>query len=415
MNLLGIEGDIYGCLEKEIVRTALIGCGSHAYRNILSALRFVPRARLIATCDTNNEKSRLYAEAFGAETYYSSIDEMLKSQTIDAVLLIVGFDPLTGDPLYPDLACKILEHGIPVWMEKPPAASSHQVQRMINSAEIGGTFFQVGFKMMFAPAIIKTYELLQRSEIGSPHSFDISYAVPFPREPSDLNDPSARRFIDDIVHVLSQIQYLFGTPTEMAYFRGKGTDASAILLYPDGLHGVIRILGAASIIGPAEQLRISGGGADDGWIIQVNHGKELILHERGNPGSYGRDVSFIRPDDTHTHVWSPDLRSPLGALSLHSEALFGYVGELSEFADSVAERRPPSRAGHIDALSVMMMYDMFSMPERSVHQVKVSMSGQNAVPRKSREATVCPYCYGKMHLKDGWCLSCAKCGATKQL
>lgn len=47
------------------LRVAVVGCGGHAYRNILPALNFLP-VELLATCDIARERAAAYARIFGA-------------------------------------------------------------------------------------------------------------------------------------------------------------------------------------------------------------------------------------------------------------------------------------------------------------------------------------------------------------
>lgn len=418
MKLLGVEGEIIE-IEKP-VRLAILGCGSHVYRNILPAIRFIPRAVLTCVCDKNEDKSKLFARYHGIGAWYTSVEDLLEvfPEKFDALLAVVGFCPTTGRPLYPDIIPAFLEKGVPVWLEKPPASSADELQILVDSAVTGKTFFQTGFKMMFAPSIQKVKQLLEMPQFGATQSFDISYAVTYPDDMRNLTDVNARRFLDDIVHVLSQIQYLFGSPEKITTYKSQHHDATAILEYASGAVGSIRILGGISITGPAEYLRIVGTGKqkDNGHLIEVHHAEKIVMHEPGNPGSYGRDVSYIRADDTHSHVWNPDLRKPLGALSLHSHSLYGYINELAYFTDNVFSGRSSTIAGIEDSMSIMHMYDSFAVRTGSTHIVS-EPTRQDAYTDRFViiEEFTCKSCCGKMRVKDGWTANCQACGMTEQL
>ena len=294
MKTLGVEGEIIN-IEKP-VRLALLGCGSHAYRNILPSLRFVPDATLTVVCDKNEEKAKLFAKHHGAETYFSSTEELLNhyKESYDAIIAIVGFCPVTGEPLYPKVLEPFLLKGIPVWLEKPPAASAKALESITSSARKGNTFFQVGFKMMFSPSVEKVKKLIKKESFGKVRSFDASYAVTLPEDIRDLTNPDARRFLDDIVHILSQIQFLFGCPSKMTVFSNGVCDATAILEYEENIVGTLRILGGVSVTGPAEYMRVIGSHSyhDNGCMIELQNAEKVLFHDAGNPGSYGRDISF---------------------------------------------------------------------------------------------------------------------------
>ncbi len=418
MKVLGIEGEIVEV--KKPVRLAVIGCGSHVYRNILPSIRFIPNAIITVFCDKNTEKAELFAKYHGVETWCCSAEELLKMfpEKFDALLVIVGFSPDTGKPLYSEIVPSFLKRGIPVWMEKPPAASCEELASFVAASKQGNTFFQTGFKMMFAPALQQVKKLMNSDKFGVPQSFDISYAVSFPSDIRDLTNINARRFLDDIVHILSQIQFLFGCPYRMTTFRGGENDAIAILEYKNGLTGAIRILGGISITGPAEYLRIVGtcDKVDNGTLIELKNSEEITLHEPGDPGAYGRDFSFIRTDGTHTHVWSPNLRKPLGALSLHSHSLYGYINELSAFVNSVENKIPSIVAGIEDTQAIMKMYDAFAADNAKPHILSKKIRTSTLPDTISIiEEFTCDNCYGRMYVKDGWTAKCENCGKTVQL
>lgn len=418
MKLLGIEGEIIE-LEKP-VRLAVLGCGSHVYRNILPSIRYIPDAVLTVFCDKNAEKAELFAKYHGVENWCSSTDELLKDfpEKYDALLVIIGFSPETGNPLYPEIIPQFLERGIPVWLEKPPAASYQQLGLLTAAAKKGNTFFQTGFKMMFAPALQQVKKLIGAPKFGKPQSFDVSYAVSFPSDVRDLTDVNARRFLDDIVHILSQIQFLFGCPYKMTTYRGGENDAVAVLEYKNGLTGVVRILGGISITGPAEYMRIVGNSdkIDNGTLIELKNAEEVVLHEPGNPGSYGRDFSFVRADGTHSHIWNPNLRRPLGALSLHSHALYGYINELAEFVKCVKNRTAPTVGGAEDTAAVMKMYDSFAAKNGVSHVLSRKIRTETLPGTFSVvEEFSCDNCHGSMFVKDGWTAKCESCGKTVQL
>ena len=58
------------------LRIALVGCGGHAYRNILPALNYLP-IELAATCDVDQTRAERYARTFGAERAFDSFDRLL--------------------------------------------------------------------------------------------------------------------------------------------------------------------------------------------------------------------------------------------------------------------------------------------------------------------------------------------------
>jgi len=50
---------------------AFVGCGGHAFRNVYPALRYAP-VDLVAVCDYDLERAKVYAREFGAAHAYAS-------------------------------------------------------------------------------------------------------------------------------------------------------------------------------------------------------------------------------------------------------------------------------------------------------------------------------------------------------
>src|SRR5215831_16724307 len=102
---------------------ALVGAGSHAYRNLLPAMTFLP-VRVVAICDREASLARTTAEQYGARAYTETAD-LYRNEALDAVFLSVS------PQLHPELACEAFEAGAHVFMEKPPATRVAGVEEML--------------------------------------------------------------------------------------------------------------------------------------------------------------------------------------------------------------------------------------------------------------------------------------------
>lgn len=406
-DVLGVAGEVLEAPDAMAV--GLVGCGSHSYRNVLPAMKFVPGLDLVATADLDERKAALYARQFGAGAHYTDHRRMLREEDLDGVLLSVGLDA-AGRPQYPDIAPDVLDAGVSVWMEKPPAASVAGVERIADHVT-AGTFAMVGFKMMFTPAVEKMADLVAAEEFGDVQSYEIAYALDLPSQPRKLHRPAARRFLDDVTHPLSEIVHLFGEPESATTYRSGEGDGFAVLEHPEGFTGTLHLMGGAGRTGPAIDLKVVG----EGPIARMNGGTEVEYHQDGSWGSYARDPSFLRDGDAHTARYSPQLREPLGALALHSEALFGYVGELRAFA-SALRSGSPDRADVEDALSVMRVYETLCRTPGRTHPVAERPEPDDRSGWIVNRRLFCPNCGGRMRPKNGWSSVCPPgsggCGNT---
>ena len=129
---------------ERAIRVGFVGCGSHAFRNIYSALQFLP-VQLAAVCDLDMARATAFARQFGAEAAYNSVSAMLAHEGLDAVIVVTSYDE-QGRPRYPEIAEQALAAGLHVWMEKPPAATTAETQAMQWVADAAGKNVVVGFK-----------------------------------------------------------------------------------------------------------------------------------------------------------------------------------------------------------------------------------------------------------------------------
>lgn len=160
-------------VDEPEIRVGFIGCGSHSFRNIYPAFQFAP-VRLVATCDLDLTKAQAFAAKFGAANAYADYKTMLAQETLDAVLIVTGYDPL-GRPLYPKIALDCLAAGCHVWMEKPPAASCAEIEQLQRAATQASRNVMVGFKKMFFPANEKARRLMDEPDFGNPALIRLEY------------------------------------------------------------------------------------------------------------------------------------------------------------------------------------------------------------------------------------------------
>jgi len=409
LRVLGGEGELRAVVPT---RLALVGCGGHAYRNVLPPLRQVPEAVMVGFCDPHVEKARLYAETHGTEaTAYADLDTMLDAEpALDAVLVVVGFDDDSGEPLYPSVVEPILRRGLPVWLEKPPAADRAGVRRMAAAARDGGTFAQVGFKKVFSPAVGRLEQLTRLAEFGSVTRYTYSYDVDLPAEVGNLRSPSGRRFLDDFVHVASVIDHLFGVPALVQTVRGPTGAGFVINQHADGAIGTVALSSAASGLSPVERLDVVGQDAN----AVLENGVALRYYPPGNRGPYGTSTSYLPaegPADLGPRFWEPEFS--LGNLHGGSHFLQGYFQQLRQFVESVRAGTPPDRCGLDAAERIMAYLDALVGPFGEWRPVagQAPVNYRHVVDEPQRFS--CPATGRAMVLKDGWNYVCRDCGRTR--
>jgi|GEM_PF-222386 len=401
---LGIEGELIKINKKKFINIGVIGCGSHAFRNIYPCFQFLP-VNLIAVCDLNKEKARLFKKQFGAEDYYTDYKEMAKKRKLDAVFLILGFSE-GGIPQYPPIANYFLEKGVPVWMEKPPAENSLKIRKMINSSNEGNTFAQVGFKKMFMPSIRKVVEITRNKEFGKITTYLMRYPVDLPKDIRALEKADARRFLDDFMHIASTILTIIGKPKELFYKRSFNEGGIATFIHNKNIVGAVHFSKGASEMSPLEFLEIVGENAN----VILDNNVEIVYYPPSKRLSYGRTTSFLPNNSGGARYFIPEFS--LGQLYNKGLFLLGYYHELEHFVESVINKTPPRYADLNDALDIMEIYDAFAGEEGAIIKIgsNIRYIRKNSNERGFTKEFLCPNCKNKLVLKDGWNYNCKKCG-----
>ncbi|MBI3521360.1 MAG: Gfo/Idh/MocA family oxidoreductase [Bacteroidetes bacterium] len=108
------------------LKFAIVGCGRIAERH---AEHIVKQAKLVAVCDTKEDRRNLFSEKYGCKTY-NTIDELLANEK-DLDLIAI----CSPNGLHAEHTIKSLRAGINVLCEKPMAINVADCQTMIREAE----------------------------------------------------------------------------------------------------------------------------------------------------------------------------------------------------------------------------------------------------------------------------------------
>ncbi len=348
------------------LRVALVGCGGHAYRNILPALSYVP-VDLLATCDIDIARAEAYASTFGAGRAFGRYEDLLDwapEAGVEAVLLVLGFRD--GLPQYRDFAVEALERGLHVWMEKPPAATAAEVEEMLAAQGRSGRTVQVGYKHYFFPALVKAKELIDAPEFGGATSMNSAY--PLRLAPAEQRRAALRQPINlDLCHPASAIHLLMGDVESLWCDRAPNGGGIVALRFVSGAVGVLHCTTGKSGTSANERFEVIGSGAS----VVVENVVTLTYYRPGKRGKpeqgYGRTPDFFGADDQAPIRWEPEFN--LGQLYNMTAFLQGYAQELTQFVHCAWEGRQPPRAGLRDALHLTHLYEAFRVPDRTEAQL----------------------------------------------
>ena len=177
--------------------------------NHVRVLRELESAEVKAVCDIDLEKAKYVAKKFGVPNYYQNLDDMLNKEELDAVTVC------TPSVSHAEIAVRILESGLNVFVEKPLASNPDGCLKIIDAARSNNRFVMTGFIERFNPAVSKAIELLKAGEIGE---VIMSHGRRIGWWPQRIGDVGVVK--DTAIHDIDLTRYIFGQEPAGVYARG---------------------------------------------------------------------------------------------------------------------------------------------------------------------------------------------------
>lgn len=126
-----------------------------------------PGGELAYICDLNEELVRERAEQYGAARWTTDYEELLASDTVDAVSVV------TPDFLHREIAVAAAEAGKSVLLEKPMAQTVEDCEAMIGAAEANDVTLMIDFHNRFNPAMWGVRQEIEEGDLGEPQVMTI--------------------------------------------------------------------------------------------------------------------------------------------------------------------------------------------------------------------------------------------------
>jgi len=205
-------------------------------RNHLRVLGELDGAELTAVCDQDPDVVGAASARYSVPGY-SSWDEMLERETLDAAVVAVP----TRFHLPAGLAA--LEHGLHVLIEKPIATNLDEGRRLVAAAARSNRVFAVGHIERFNPAVRELQRRVAAGEIGRIFQLQARRLGPFPARIRDVGV-----VIDLATHDLDLMYKLAGSAVQRLYAETEQrihTDhediLNALLKFESGVLGVLQV------------------------------------------------------------------------------------------------------------------------------------------------------------------------------
>lgn len=322
------------------LKIALVGIGSHAYRNILPVFHFLP-VELKAVCNhSNREMAERTAAEYGCRSYQNT-REMYEAEDLDAVFFCVSASR------HPSLMGEALDRGLHVWAEKPLAMRSREVEELI--ARRNGKVAMVGYKKAFMPAVRKAIEITRSEKYGGLESMLAVYPMKMPENGTDVLERGEKTdWLNNGCHPLSVLLAVGGEVESVLSWRSRTGNGVNLLNFKSGVSGTLHL---ASGPQPLEDYHFYA----PHWHLQIANTSKVIL-ERGIPSVYGKTTSFVpEGDDTGAVVW--EAQNCKATLENMSFFLQGMYDEMMEFCRCILEKKQPKTGSLEFALQLTKVYE----------------------------------------------------------
>ena len=143
----------------------------------------------------------------GGVTVYGSVDELLESASLDAVLIAAPTDQ------HPDLVAKFAGAGVPMLCEKPVGVRTEDAERATRAAADAGVLLQVGYWRRFVPELRELRERIAAGGLGEISLLScMQWDSGLPSE--EFRAHAGGIVVDMGVHEIDQARWLLGTEFE---------------------------------------------------------------------------------------------------------------------------------------------------------------------------------------------------------
>lgn len=278
------------------IKIGWIGCGRHATWMLMPQLAR-SGFEIAAVCDRDEAAAQNAARQFGAKAVYSDYDDMIANANIDAVGMAVGPE------IHFRATLSSLRRGLPVFMEKPPAATAAQARELLDASEAAKVPVTVGFMKRYSTGNKIAKNILDGGDFGQILGIHGSYMTA-PTYFSGQVDYTGF-YLHHCVHYMDLITWFAGSEFADLRLRKNVPDAGKMLLHmnfecDNGVIGNI-IMGTVQSRGtPMEYVQIMG----DHNRIEVENIINVAWHR--NPPFKADDARAVLDPACDSLVWTPN-------------------------------------------------------------------------------------------------------------
>ena len=322
------------------LRIGWIGCGTHANEMLLPQLTR-HNVVLAALCDTDEDRLGRTAQRYG-------VAEANRTRDWQGLLARGGIDAVgiaAGPAQHHMMGLAALAKGLPVFLEKPPAATAREAEELLAAEKASGKPVVLGFMKRYSTANRIAANVVHGQAFGTPVSFLGQYMT----APTYFaKDPDYTGFyLHHCVHYLDLVPWLMGEVRDFGV-RAQELAPGKLLLHLDFR---FESGGIGTLVVGTHQSR---GTPMEFWQVMADHQRVEVrnVHEVRHfkaPPFKVSDPSATLDPACDTLVWEPNFT--VAANEDHK----GYHALLCEFLKAVRGEKPevPGAAAGVRAMRLL--------------------------------------------------------------
>ena len=247
----------------DVITVGVIGSGGMGTRHAETLTLRVPGARVAGVTDLDLSRAEKLAANCGSDVMvFEDEGALIRDDGIDAVAIT------TPDDTHAGLVMECLQHGKPVFCEKPLATTLEDARGIVEAeVESGRKVVQLGFMRRYDPQHLDVKSAIDSGAIGHPVLLKGTHrnAVALPGTSSESI------LVNSAVHDLDAARWLLGQEIEEVYVLGTNTPAAS-----DGDVLDLQVI----------QLKVGGGClANIEVYVNAGYGYEVDLEVIGEAGT----------------------------------------------------------------------------------------------------------------------------------
>ncbi len=243
--------------KNATVKLGVLGAGLYANATLLPVIKNNKDFELVGIASSGGLHAQHSGKKFGFQYATSSEDEIINDKNINTVAILTRHDS------HSELVIKALKAGKHVFVEKPLAITSKQLEQITKTLSTHHSLLTVGFNRRFSPLAksLSSFFLNRNESLHAHYRINAGY-LPSNHWTQD-EQLGGGRIIGEVCHFIDMLTFLVGAaPVSVSAHalpnngKYREDNVSMTFTFPDGSLGVVDYLANGDKSSPKERLEV---------------------------------------------------------------------------------------------------------------------------------------------------------------